>query len=256
MKITPTFLILLFPVWGFSNPPSKNLEDDFSADIHASPNIAKFNLTSLAFKTFSFQYERIVDRKMSIALGFRFMPGSNLPFKSSILSFVDKHDTFLNTMIKGTKVGGYAFTPEFRYYLSKSANHGFYIGSFVRYENFKINSTYLLDGSVDITSIHLKGNLSVMGIGLMLGAQFKLTNRIMLDWWILGPYYTSNTFNLSANNFKLSNSDRDQFQETLDDAEIPGLKLSSIVSNTAVHLKANGGFAAIRGLGICLGYKF
>jgi hypothetical protein len=66
MKTTSTILLMLLIV---------------SSGVRAQekPNVLKMNLFALAVKNLSFQYERAFTKKSSVALGFGFMPSTNLP---------------------------------------------------------------------------------------------------------------------------------------------------------------------------------
>src|SRR5690554_5918516 len=155
----------------FQNPVHANeyIEANQDEGMNASAlykNQVKLNLTSLAFSTVSLQYERVIGSKTTVALGIRFRPASSLPFKKYIVEQIED-DSEVETFINDIRLGGFAFTPEFRYYLGKGAGKGFYVAPFARYETHTIKSTYLL--SLDDrpeSLVPFKGNLSSMGIGL------------------------------------------------------------------------------------------
>jgi hypothetical protein len=122
-------------------------------------NALKVNLFSPVVRTGSFFYERVVSEHSSLQLGF-FYTG----FK-----------------VTDTRFSGFGITPEFRYYLSASeAPEGFYVGPFVRYQNFKLTN----EGSTD------KATLSTMGGGVVVGKQWLFKDRITLDTFI-GPSFNS-----------------------------------------------------------------
>lgn len=227
----------------------------------AFKNIIKINVSSLVFKTGSFQFERLLNRKMSVALGIRLSPASGLPFRSSIENTIENKggevDEEVKSFINGARMSGFAFTPEFRYYFGKEAGRGFYLAPFVRYEQFNLRSTYLLktDTNETVTPIPFRGQVSVFGIGILLGSQFHIGGRLTLDWWILGPYFTANTLKLSAGNLNLSPDEQNQLKESLDGIEFGWAKISSDVSAERAKLKARGSFVAIRGFGFCLGVR-
>ena len=55
-------------------------------------NIIKVNLGAIVVKNYSFQYERAVRKKMSVALGIRFQPYGSIPFKSTLEREIDDPD--------------------------------------------------------------------------------------------------------------------------------------------------------------------
>ncbi len=224
-------------------------------------NIVKINVTSLAFKTFSLQYERLLGRKMSVALGVRMMPSSALPFRNAIVNATKSEDgeddEDLTKLFEEAKLGGLAITPEFRYYLGKEAGRGFYLAPFVRYEHYNLSAPYsFLDASDQLVNVSFKGNMTSYGIGLMIGSQFKLAQRLTLDWWILGPYYSATQLSLKANNLSLTTDDQTILRESLESIEFASVKIESEVTATSASLKAKSGFGGIRAFGLCLGFKF
>ena len=54
-------------------------------------NIVKVNLMALGLKNYSFQYERVLTKHISVALGVRTMPTGSLPLKSTIIDLVDSN---------------------------------------------------------------------------------------------------------------------------------------------------------------------
>lgn len=218
-------------------------------------NIVKLNLTSVLFHNISLQYERILTPKLSVAMGLRIMPKSNLPFRSTVAEVWDNEATSI--FFKGTEVGGLAITPEFRYYLGSGNGKGFYMAPFLRYEHSNLHVDYELGNDISLkTTIPLIGKINTLGVGIMLGSQFNLGQHITLDWWILGPYYTSNKLNLEANNLNLNDDQTQAIQYDLDSIDFAWLKLDTKVTNTQVEASAKGSFGAIRSVGLCLGYKF
>src|SRR5262245_32930520 len=79
-------------------------------------NIFKFNLSSFATSHFMFQYERVLSPKHSIALGFGFSFGADLPFKKQLLKEVGDN-TDARTAIESCKFDKITITPEYRFYV-------------------------------------------------------------------------------------------------------------------------------------------
>ena len=81
MKIKIIFIaaaLTLFTVSVFAQD-EKTEKKEKSAKPAQPMNIIKVNLTALVLKNYSFQYERILNRKFSAAIGFRTMPTGKLP---------------------------------------------------------------------------------------------------------------------------------------------------------------------------------
>lgn len=158
-------------------------------------NIAKLNLSGLAFKNYSVQYERILKRKVSLAVAVRTMPSSTLPFKNTIVKNISDDDPDAKKTLETFKLSNFAITPEVRFYLSKKGyGRGFYVAPFYRYASFKTSTlNFDYEGNGTSGSINLTGKLTANTVGLMFGSQWFLGEHVTLDWWIFGPHYGSGT---------------------------------------------------------------
>src|SRR5659263_220416 len=58
---------------------SSETGNDYTVSDKPSKNFIKFNLTSLALKNFSLQYERVLTKSISAAVSFSIMPERNIP---------------------------------------------------------------------------------------------------------------------------------------------------------------------------------
>src|SRR5688572_5209106 len=103
-------------------------------------NFVKLNLTSLALKNYSVQYERVINKTISLAISFRTMPGTTLPFKNKILQIIGDEDKETAEILNSLQLSNFAFTPEMRIYVGrKGYGRGFYIAPFYRYASFKVD---------------------------------------------------------------------------------------------------------------------
>jgi hypothetical protein len=222
-------------------------------------NILKLNIPALFFKNISLQYERKISAKNSLALSVRYRPNSTIPFKNAVEDIAD--DTLIKVDL--FKIGNFGITPEYRFYLGKKgALHGFYIGPFISYNHYvgdvPINyNDYVNNRLVDKTAT-FKGSVNTFSFGFQLGAQWKLSDDIYLDWWILGPNYGvgNGDFNFvgSLNGFEQINMqyEIDKLKETL---PIKVIKSRTVTENGA-SFKVEGPWAGIRAFGLNIGYRF
>ncbi len=229
-------------------------------------NIVKWNIPAIALKNYSFQYERAVGKRMSVALGVRFAPKSNVPFSSQIEKAIDDPETW--NSIKDFKTGNLAITPEFRYYMGKGVFRGFYVAPFVRYAKYNAEVPFNFEVEVEDPStpgnfftreeqIFLSGDVTTLTGGLMFGAQWKLSKLVYLDWWILGASYGTSSGNISG---KSLNGFDDDEQEALRDAlsdldELPLVKTKYTVDKDGAKVDFDGPWANIRA-GISIGFRF
>lgn len=220
-------------------------------------NLVKVNLTALPIKNFSFQYERPIAKKISAAIGLRLMPQGNLPFSSSIEKMIDDEEAW--EYLGNLEIGNFAITPEVRFYMGKDVLRGFYIAPFARYANYtaKMPFSFEYEDANNVTQeedIPLSGNISSFTGGFMLGAQWKLSKLVYLDWWILGPHYGSSKGDISGKK-TLSPEEQDGLRDGLEDLDdvffVDGYEVNS--SGARVNIK--GPWGGVRA-GLALGFRF
>lgn len=143
-------------------------------------NIIKINPLSLIVNTGSFFYEHKIDDGSSWQLGLAYMAG---------------YDDGI------TKFNGLILTPEYRIYYKNNALSGYYIGPFLRYQNFTLDRQF--DSSAKLTTF---------GGGVVFGRQWVYYKGFVMDIFA-GPMYNTgkphdltgaSTFNapgLGLNNF-------------------------------------------------------
>ena len=224
-------------------------------------NLIKVNVTSLFLNNYSFQYERAVGKKISAGLGFRFMPKSGMPLKSTIEKLIDDEETV--KQLETFKTSNFALTPEVRFYLGKSVYRGFYVAPYARIANFKADLpsfSYTFEGTANgqtvtqTETIPLSGNLNTVTGGLMLGAQWKLSRLLYLDWWIIGAQYGTANGNIKGSK-TLSNEEQQALREELEDLDIPNIDTEVTVDASGAKVDMKGPWAGLRG-GLAIGVRF
>ena len=168
----------------------------------AQKNVVKLNLTPLVITDITVQYERVLFKKFSVAMGIGYIPDRPLP------GFFPTIPT-----INNIKFSGYSLTPEIRIYphLLKDAPRGFYLAPYLKYSKYNVAADFpwsykfsYTDPNTGITAdktlsqdLNLKGSFSGIGGGLMIGKQWIIANHISLDWFIMGGHVGSGA-NLSV----------------------------------------------------------
>ena len=222
-------------------------------------NIIKVNLPPLLLKSYSLQYERVLSRKISVAVQYRTMPETGIPFKSSILELLGDEDPDTKKIIEDFRMSNYAFTPEVRIYLSrKGYGRGFYFAPFYRYASFTSNdlNVFYTDENNAEQSIKMSGSLTSNTFGLAMGAQSALGKRFVLDWSFFGPHFGSATGIFSGNSSHLLTPDeQDDLREQLEDIDIPLTDKTVDVNADGASLKLDGPWAGWR-FSIALGFRF
>ncbi|QNA42810.1 DUF3575 domain-containing protein [Lacibacter sediminis] len=222
-------------------------------------NILKVNLMALALKNYSFQYERVLTKKISVAVGIRSMPTGGLPFLSNYVDDIADGDPDLEANLRALKVGNFAITPEVRFYLNqKGYGRGFYIAPYYRYAKFNSDELPItFDGDANTTkTIKLKGDVITHSGGLMIGAQWHLGKVVTLDWWILGAHYGTSNGTLSGTpSSSLSANEQTEIKNTIESLELPLTKITAEVSANNIKAIVDGPWAGVRA-GLTIGIKF
>lgn len=153
--------------------------------------IVKANLTSPAFRNYSFAVERVLTKGLGLQLGVATMPKGSLPFASAL----DKLGG--ETSLTDLKIKSFYLTPELRWYTGGGYGHGFYLMAYYRYQTYNL-SGYDLKAKVSTSSsanekeirLALSGDIKSNTIGVGLGAQWFLgsNKNIVLDWNIVGVH--------------------------------------------------------------------
>lgn len=226
-------------------------------------NVVKWNFAAMALKNYSFQYERAITKKISVAVGVRHAPKSNIPFASNIEKLIDDPETW--NSIKNFKTGNTAITPEIRFYMGQGVFRGFYLAPFARYAKYSAEVPFnfeveMSDGTNTVTKeeqIFLSGDVTTLTGGLMLGAQWKLSKLVYLDWWIIGGSYGTSSGNISGKSENgLDADEQDALRDALADLnEIPLIKTESEVTAEGAKVKFDGPWATIRA-GLSIGFRF
>jgi hypothetical protein len=225
-------------------------------------NNVKINVSSLFLNNYNFYYERSLSRKISFSAGYRVMPKTiltttTLGEKAMDLLDEDDDDNDLSKM----SLSNNTITGEFRFYGGrKPGARGFYLSVYGRYSKFSIDYPYDFHSGGKNYKIPLKGNLTGFGGGLMIGAQWLIARRVVLDWYILGLQYGKMTGNVDGltDLSAMSQADKDYLRDDIEGIISIGDKeyIKATVTDDGVRTKFDGPFAGIRAAGISLGIAF
>jgi hypothetical protein len=225
-------------------------------------NIVKMNLSSLLLKNYNFSYERLISRKTSVLASFRTMPQTNLgSLKLSEKITTITEDGQLQEDLSLITASNNAYTAEIRFYGGrKPGAKGFYFGLYGRKADFNLDYAYTYETATNSYNIPLQTKASGLGGGFLMGAQFAIAKRVMVDMYILGAHYGKLKGNVAAttNLSGLSEDERTQLQQELNDLLVIGNTsfLNTTVSSNGVVGKIEGPFAGVRGLGVSIGFSF
>jgi hypothetical protein len=188
------FLLALLPVLSFAQHTNEEI-------YNSKKNNIKMNLSGLAFNNYSFTYERQVAKKISVSLGYNFIPQGDLPYQQQITDAINDDP---NIKFDPFQFGGYALTPEIRFYF-KEGMRGFYVAPYAKYSSFDVifpGSYTIPDPSSPSNKLTYKGtfsgNMHALSAGLLLGIQQRVGKNITIDFWLIGVNYSGTTNHLDG----------------------------------------------------------
>ncbi len=146
----------------------------------------------LFFGSIQGTYERSINSSMSVGLNVGYKYNSGIFSVDGI--DIDKIST------KKFEFSGIKIIPEFRWYLEKGGMTGFYIGGYLKYQNYKtpIEGIYT-DNNNQTSSIDLLARVETTAVGLQVGYKLVIKKRFFADFLIAGPGFGSNTFEIKEN---------------------------------------------------------
>lgn len=189
-------------------------------------NVIRYNLSSAllfgADKFMIFGYERVVNKNQSFSINFG---RAALPTSGNIST-----DSF--SLNRNYNNSGFNTSVDYRFYLQKENKygppHGFYVGPFYSFNNFKRETDWNFDKQGNENKI-IKTNtkFNIHTIGAEVGYQAVLWKRLTLDFVMVGPGYASYNLNTVIDG-ELSDENKDQLHQALEDMlteKFPGMNV-------------------------------
>lgn len=231
-------------------------------------NIIKTNLFGNLVGNYNVTYERAFAKKLSFSLGLRYMPKTNMP--SALRDVLEKQIDDKNMRLEQFEMGNFAITPELRLYLSAGKMKGFYIAPYARYASFDLKVPLSYDftpiGQTEKAYATFTGKFTSISGGLLLGTQFQIAKKLVLDFWIIGAHYGSSSGEIIASDFNPSIDPNNTAQttefkkqvESVNNNEYGPFKFKGQVSSDYKTAKftTEGAWAGVRALGLSLGIRF
>lgn len=132
-------------------------------DVRPEKNVMKVNTLALIIRTGAVFYEREISDLTSAQLGIAYM----------------------NYRINETNLYGFGMTPEIRFYIRKNALDGFYLGPYLRYNNFGFDDN------------NSTGRYEAFGGGVSFGRQWIFKKGFVIDLFF-GGHYTNSKIELTS----------------------------------------------------------
>lgn len=219
-------------------------------------NIIRWNLGSLALRNYHFTYERSLTKHLSFSISYRTMSKGSVPFQSKLEKAINSPDVNFNQF----QIGNTAITPELRLYIGLGRMKGFYLAPYLRFASFDISTPikYTINsgpGAGTSKEVPFNGKIKSTSPGLMIGWQFQLATKFVVDIQLIGGHYGTSKGDL---NFvgTLNNDEVTALQKSLNDMKPDPFKFTSTVNNNGAIIKTDGPWAGIRGANIGIGFRF
>ncbi|MBH2005184.1 MAG: DUF3575 domain-containing protein [Sphingobacteriia bacterium] len=218
-------------------------------------NIIKWNLSSMALRNFNFTYERSIVKNISLSLSYRTMSKGSLPFQDLIKDQINSNEINFDNF----QVGNTAITPELRFYFSLKRMKGFYIAPYARFATFDVTVPvkYSSNATIPPTTKEamMDGKIKSTSAGILLGYQFHIATKIVLDFQIVGGHYGNSNGDL---NFAaaLNSYEQQALRDNLNSIDAKPFKFTSTVDANGARIASDGPWAGIRGLNLGLGIRF
>jgi len=217
-------------------------------------NIIKWNVGSMAARNLHFTYERSLTKNISFSLSYRTMSKGALPFKDQFKEAINSNDINLDNF----QIGNTAITPELRFYLSMGRMKGFYLAPYVRFATFDLGAPIKYTASttplVEKEAL-FSGKIKSTSAGLMIGYQFQIATKIVLDFQIIGGHYGTSKGDLNFAS-TLNSFEQAELKKNLDEIDAKPFKFTNTVNSNGAKIMSDGPWAGIRAVNIGLGIRF
>jgi hypothetical protein len=216
-------------------------------------NILKWNLAGLAARNYSFTYERSFLNRFSLSLNYRTMAKGSLPFQSWFESAIDSDDILFNEF----QIGNTAWTPEARVYIGLGKMKGFYVSPYYRFASFDLYMPVSYTNGVGSKNKAVfEGTVKSSSPGLMIGWQFQLLTKLVLDFQIVGGHWGKSSGEIVYKSpTPLSTLEQDGLRKALNNIDAGPFTFNSTVNSSGAVIYPTG-WAGIRGLNLGVGLRF
>ncbi|WEK35870.1 MAG: hypothetical protein P0Y53_25575 [Candidatus Pseudobacter hemicellulosilyticus] len=228
-------------------------------------NVVKMNVSSLVLNSYNFYYERMLTRKISITGGFKTMPRTGLSSTTIGEKLVDQLDIDRDDQddIDRLEASSNAFTLGVRFYTGKRPGaKGFYAELYGRYTNLKAYYAYDYTSSSDKNyKFPIEVSTNGFGGGLLLGGQFNIAKKVVVDLYIIGAHYgkLNGDANAITDLSSMTAQERQDMQDDINDLapSFNDKKMLQVnVTESGVRGNVDGPFLGVRAAGLSIGWTF
>lgn len=225
-------------------------EPEIGSEAAPKMNIVKTNVTAYAFRNVNLTYERIINKRFSVSVGYGTVAKGGIPFSNSFIK---------DTEFEDIEISQSHFTIEPRIYLGQGYGKGFYFAPYYRHTTFDAENVVLdVDFSGDTVPMSISGQAKGNSAGLMVGAQWFLgkTDSWVLDFWIAGGHYGGGKGDFRARSPRaLTPDEQAELKTEIEDLDIPFVEYTVATDANGANINVDGPWAGVRS-GLSLGYRF
>lgn len=155
-------------------------------------NSVRTNLTTLPVSLYSLQYEHAFGNHIALNNTFFYRPKLQIPFGEPLDKLAKTHGVGLTGIrfdyifMNKAHVGVKGYSPELKFYLTKSAHRPF-ISLFGMYEHFDMRVPALINVRNLDVEVPINFTFQTLSGGILIGYQFRW-DRIGLDFVLIGPH--------------------------------------------------------------------
>jgi hypothetical protein len=216
-------------------------------------NALKWNIGSLLVRNWNFTYERSLTKHFSLSLSYRYMSKGDVPFQAQLEEALEGEDIDFGRF----QMGNTAWTVAGRVYLGLGRMKGFYLEPYLRFANFDLTAPVTYTSTVGDKNADFIGNIKSTSPGLLIGWQFQIATKVVLDLQILGGHYGSSKGDLVFNSATpLTTQEQDALRQNLSEIDASPFKFTYTVNSSGAQIKTDGPWAGIRGANIGIGIRF
>ena len=218
-------------------------------------NIVKWNLTPIALVgpgSIVLSYERVLKNGQSFSIG------------GGLLKQGPRKNKYGETIqfFEAVKRGGFDINADYRFFFKKrNANpvpDGLYWGPYTSLYNLNFEGrSEVYENDVQVNTVGIKTDFYMYNLGVQLGYQFIIKDRLAIDLFLVGPSYSHYNFNVEFDSDVALDPTSDFYQdfEKILSTILPGSEviLDNVDFSTGGRAKFN--FVGYR-YGVQIGYKF
>ncbi len=220
-------------------------------------NIFRWNIGSVALKNYHFTYERSLTKRLSASISYRTMAKGAMPLQDELAKKINSSSVDFNNF----QMGNTAWTLEGRFYLGMGRMKGFYLAPYLRFANFDLSApvkyTVTTGPAAGASKQALfSGNVKSTSPGLLIGWQFTLVGKLVMDLQIIGGHYghSSGDLNFAA---ALNSDEVSALQTSINDIKnkTSPFTVTGTASSTGAKITTDGPWFGVRS-NIGIGLRF